>query len=580
LDEAVAVVSWLNVVAFVGLAVLALRRWRARKDGTGAWAAAGFVTLGVVVVVGRILPEEPTLLAERIVLRADIVLLLFFPYFLYRFTWDFSQPSQRLTRIVTTMTAALLLWTIALPRLPQPEEPRPAWFQMYVVAFVIHWSVLSIVVAWRLWRAGRGEPSVTRRRMQMLSLASTGITLALVLVAFAPQDSTLALVSGLLAIFSAISFALALAPPELVRVVWRRPEQLRLQEAIGSLMQLATSQQEVASRVLAPMAAIVGARGVLLRNSVGEVVGTYNVQPAVVERLEQGERPASIDGESPIVELDIPGDGSLLVWTTPYTPYFGEEELRLLRTLGALTGLALDRARLFAQEREGRLALEQANEVKANFVALAAHELRTPITTVNGVAQTLTARREQLSATQRSDIEDALVLQTARLVQLTDQLLDLSRLDAQVIRIAPRHFPVRERIEELIATTAGGRAAVVHVEIDPRLEALADPDAFDRIVSNLIANALRYGEPPVVVRAERTATDFRVCVEDHGPGVAPEFVPSLFERFTRSAATQTTAAGTGLGLAIARSYARAHSGDVTYVPAQPNGSCFELVLPA
>jgi signal transduction histidine kinase len=84
----------------------------------------------------------------------------------------------------------------------------------------------------------------------------------------------------------------------------------------------------------------------------------------------------------------------------------------------------------------------------------------------------------------------------------------------------------------------------------------------------------------VIVRAERTDRHFRLTVEDRGIGVAPDFVPDLFERFSRSDGSRANAVGTGLGLAIARSYARAHGGDLLYEDAVPHGARFQLVLPA
>ncbi len=234
-----------------------------------------------------------------------------------------------------------------------------------------------------------------------------------------------------------------------------------------------------------------------------------------------------------IVDVDV-AFGSLVVWTSRYSPYFGGEELRLLRTLGALTGLALDRSRLYAQEREARLALERADELKSNFIALAAHELRTPVTSINGVIQTLHSRGDLLEPSQRSVLRETLRDQGRRLGVLVEQLLDLSRLDAEAISIDPQLLQVRERVEELVRSTAGERARDVQVEVPEDLEASVDPAAFDRILGNLVANALRYGEPPVIVRAEQRDRHFRLAVEDRGPGVPPEFVPDLFERFTRS----------------------------------------------
>jgi signal transduction histidine kinase len=576
--EAVQIVNVVNLVVFTVLGLIALRLWRLRRDRSAAWAAASFLTLGAVVLLGRALPEHSQLLVVRILFRADIVVLLLFPYCLYRFTSAFDPPSRGLTRLVSTMTGVLVIWTVTLPRLPQSGESRPGWFTAYIVAFLIHWTALTVIVAWRLWRGGRGQPTVARRRMQLLAFAAGTITVAIVLVAATTDvHSWVAFAGAVLAGVSGVCFALGLAPPRIVRISWRTPEQERMQDAIGSLMQLATSQQEVAARVLAPMAAIVGASGVVIRNEAGEILGSHNVPESVVRELERGRQPGSVNGEAEVVEIEVAG-GSLLLWTTPYAPFFGDEELRLLRTLGALTGLALDRVRLFSQEREAKLALEHADELKSNFIALAAHELRTPVASVHGFAQTLTRLRGQLQTAQQIQLEDTLARETEKLATLVNQLLDLSRLDADVIPIEPQSLPVRKRVEAVIATAAGDRADEIEVRIDAGLEAIADAAAFDRVLTNLITNALRYGEAPILVRATCADSVFRISVEDRGPGVPPEFVPNLFERFTRSDASREWASGSGLGLAIARSYALAQQGELIYEPSEPHGARFQLVL--
>ena len=120
----------------------------------------------------------------------------------------------------------------------------------------------------------------------------------------------------------------------------------------------------------------------------------------------------------------------------------------------------------------------------------------------------------------------------------------------------------------------------VRIDIPPDLEAIVDPDAFDRVVSNLIVNALRYGDAPVRVYAEQPDRYFRLSVEDSGPGVPREFVPQLFERFTRGRRAQEGPSGAGLGLAIALQYAQAHGGELLYEDAEPHGARFKLVLPA
>jgi signal transduction histidine kinase len=476
------------------------------------------------------------------------------------------------------LTVVLVAWTFALPRIPQPGEHRPASFTAWLVVFFLHWSVLSIVSAVSLWRAGSAQPSVARQRMQFLALAIGALTVALLLAILTTnENSTLTLGSQMLATVSAAAFYLGFAPPQVLRIGWRRPEQARLQQAIASLLTFAESQEEVASRVLEPAAAIVGARAIAIRNAEGRVVAAWNVPPDAWTHLERDRNPPPLWDDAEIVDLEVPG-GSLVVWTSPYAPFFGDEELALLRTLGALTGLALDRVRLFQAERESRIALERANEVKMNFIALAAHELRTPVTTIHGFVTTLHHLSDRLSPEQRETVRHALLQQTQRMVSLVEQLLDLSRLDAETIEIAPERLRVRSQVEEIV-NVAAPDPQKVEIDVSEDTFANVDRNALDRIVTNLVTNAFRHGVPPVIVRAEQTDRHFRLTVEDRGVGVPPEFVPDLFERFTRSEHSRGAAVGTGLGLAIARLYARAHGGDLVYEDAYPNGACFRLILP-
>jgi signal transduction histidine kinase len=534
------------------------------------WAALTFAVLAVVVDAGRLLPEDPSGAFETIAERLLIALLVLFPYLLYRFSASFEPASSRLERLVGLLTIALLVWTFALPDLPEEGEARSVGFEAYLGAFVFHWTVLTAIVAFRLWRAGRAQPSVARKRMRLLAAAAVLITLALLLaIPDTAEDSVAALVIELLISVSALAFLVGLTPPTLLRIAWRRPEQNRLAEAVSGLM-AATTEHEVAERVLPAMANIFGARAVALVDEAGSLIDAHGVDPVAFAA-------ASERGEA--MEVAVPR-GSLRVWTTPYAPFFGDEELRLLQSLGALTALALDRARLFAQERRAREALERADELKTQFVALAAHELRTPVASIRGFADTIENRRDELSAEQIERLEGTLYAQIRRTAVLVEQLLDLSRLDAEVISVEPRPVDVKPRLEELVRTAAGGRADEVVVEAEEGLRAVVDPGVLDRVVSNLVVNALRYGEAPVTVSAVQTDRHFRVVVEDSGPGVDPKFVPRLFERFTRSPEARREKGGSGLGLAIARSYAHAHGGKLVYEPADPHGARFELVVPA
>jgi signal transduction histidine kinase len=566
-QQAVRVLEVLNIVAFTALALLTVRAWRERRDSGVFWAALAFATLSFVTIMGRLLPRHPGALVDHTLVRFDIAVLLVFPYLLYRFTATFEPPPRRVTLFCNAMTVSMVVFTFALPRFPEEGDAWGTAFAVYVGAFLVHWAVLSAVAAVRLWRAGREQPSVARRRMRLLAIGSGGLTIALFLAVGAGNghDGLRALTQAM-AFLTAVLFALGISPPPLLRQAWRRPEQQRLSRAVEDLMTLATTREQIVERVLQPMAEIVGARAVELRDDAGAVLGAYKRPTRHGERTEQ-------------ITLDVPG-GTISVWTTTYAPFFGSDELDLLRTLGALTGVALDRVRLFVQEHETRLALERANDVMANFVALAAHELRTPVTTIHGFVHTLNHLSDRLDEEQRQELRTALEQQTVRMASLVEQLLDLSRLDAEAVEIAPQRFRVRDKISDLVDAAAADKAKAVTVEVDDELEAEADPNAFDRIVTNLITNAFRYGEPPVIVRARQSNHHFYVVVEDRGNGVPDDFVPSLFERFSRSEGSRARAGGTGLGLAIARSYARAHGGDLLYHQAEPHGARFELLLPS
>jgi signal transduction histidine kinase len=248
-------------------------------------------------------------------------------------------------------------------------------------------------------------------------------------------------------------------------------------------------------------------------------------------------------------------------------------QLELLNAVGSFVAVLLDKAIEHSE-------LRRLSELKSEFIALASHELRTPATAVYGIAWTLVERAGTLPEEQLAELRTTLLGQANRLRTLVDQLLDLSRLEADAVRLVPERVAVRARLEELVRLVAAARAEDVVVDAPGALTAVVDPGAFDRIVSNLIANALRYGDTPVRVAATRAEDELRVAVEDRGDGVPGEFVPHLFDRFARAARSAEPAGGAGLGLAIAQSYAQAHGGYIRYEPATPKGARFELVLPS
>ena len=246
------------------------------------------------------------------------------------------------------------------------------------------------------------------------------------------------------------------------------------------------------------------------------------------------------------------------------------EAKNLLHVFGAVGGLAF--ARALEQERVIRLS-----DLRSQFIARAAHELRAPFAILHGTITTLNDQ-DDLPPEHEESLHEVLFQQTQRTTRLIDQVLDLSGLDASAVPIERERFRVRERLEDVVAPVAADRPDDVRLELPAHLVVDADPTAVERIVANLVTNALRHGRPPVTIEARQHDRHFQLSVEDRGAGVERSFVPHLFDRFSRSDAATPTE-GSGLGLAIARSYAHAHGGELVYTRAEPQGARFELVLP-
>jgi signal transduction histidine kinase len=244
-------------------------------------------------------------------------------------------------------------------------------------------------------------------------------------------------------------------------------------------------------------------------------------------------------------------------------------EVVLLTTFGTLIAAFLERAIEHGE-------LRRLNELKSQFAALASHELRTPVAAIYGAVRTLDEREHELSREQQAELRRMLSQQSKRLFELVENLLDLSRLEADSLRISPTEIEVRERLAEIVDAVFDDDGEV-RIEVPGDLRAVVDVQVFDRILWNLLTNAMRHGAPPFFVSAARTNGELSVRIEDRGSGVAEEFVGSLFDRFTRGATPSSE--GAGLGLSIAQSYARAHGGTLTYEPAKPHGASFRLILP-
>jgi signal transduction histidine kinase len=263
-----------------------------------------------------------------------------------------------------------------------------------------------------------------------------------------------------------------------------------------------------------------------------------------------------------------------------------------LLTLGAYIGLGLENARLAAHLRrsaddlDAKVAaatrhLEEMDRARATFVAIASHELRTPLTALLGFTELLSTRTFAAGEVRR--LGTIVHREAQRLARLVDDLLDLSRLERGTPPALRRSTLSPARALLNVSELFGDASARVQVDCAVAVPDIdADPDAVDRILKNLVSNALKYSPSTAAVRLCAAAdgpAQVRFLVEDRGPGIAAAALPHVFEPYYRAPGAAGTAPGTGLGLAVVKALVEAHGGSIEARSEPGRGTRIAFTLP-
>ena len=261
---------------------------------------------------------------------------------------------------------------------------------------------------------------------------------------------------------------------------------------------------------------------------------------------------------------------------------FTEDEIELVTILGRFLGSAVQNIRAYEAERATVEELRRLSALRADFVSLVSHELRSPMAAIIGSAATLRQRWRELSAEQRESFLALIELETKRLADLVGDVLDTSRIESGTFSYSFQDVDVSELIRESAALAENAQDEVVvrpHVD-EPLPLVRADRERLRQVITNLVDNAVKYSPAGAEVELLAFAENGRITVEvrDRGPGVAPEHQSLIFEKFGRVKGEHAQP-GTGLGLFIARSIAQAHGGLLEVRSAPSEGATFALVLP-
>jgi two-component system sensor histidine kinase KdpD len=252
------------------------------------------------------------------------------------------------------------------------------------------------------------------------------------------------------------------------------------------------------------------------------------------------------------------------------------DQWRVLTALAYYAALAMYRLRLEHAE-ETTEALRRADRLKDALLASVSHDLRTPLTTIKGIAHEIVSEGHARAGVIEEEAD--------RLSKLVDGLLEMSQLDAGAVSVNPEFNTVDDLVGAALQraeTVLRGHPIETRIADDEMIVGRFDFSHALRIVVNLLENAAKYSPPdaPITLTAERRNGRVELAVSDRGPGVPPSERERIFEPFYRLPGGRPDVRGAGLGLSIARRLALVQGGDVTATDRDGGGSVFVLSLPA
>jgi signal transduction histidine kinase len=272
-----------------------------------------------------------------------------------------------------------------------------------------------------------------------------------------------------------------------------------------------------------------------------------------------------------------------------YTSLSGEDErLRAITILQqkaqSLEAEIEERTRAQERLRETNDELRKAVEDRDEFLSVAAHELKTPVTVLRSFAQLLLRdiRRNGASTPERTESAlRAIEVQTGKLAHLITRLLDTAQIEAGKLRIEPVATDLVALVQSVLAQQQDGSGHAFVFDGPEQVEAMIDPVRFEQVITNLLDNAVKFSPQggTVTVELRRDNSGIRLSVTDQGVGISPDQREAVFGRF-HQAHDAHHLSGMGLGLYIAREIVELHGGCVHVEECEHPGSCFVVILPS
>jgi signal transduction histidine kinase len=534
-----------------------------------------------------------------------IAIVLAMPYLLLRLVDDFTHVRGWVKRAAELGLAAGIVATYATgPTLGLPVL-------LYVV---LYFFVLAIYCAAAFIRAARRSRGVTRRRMEAISLGSillgTGILVAGLAPLSRPDDRiVLQALQQLLSLGAGVAYYLGFAPPPILRRAWQEPELRSFLARAASLPRLPTTLDIVRELERGAASSTGTSARIGLWDEDAAKLRFWDDNDAIVE-IEAGKHLAgrafelqrSIFSTNPIRDNPDLADGyrsrnigailaapitagerrlGVLTLTAARAPIFAVSDIELAGLLADQAAVILESRALIDHAARVR-AREEATRLKEDFLSAAAHDLKTPLTTVVAQAEFL-ERRATREPNAPADITGIrrVVRESKRLAGLVGDLLDATRLEQGKL-VGEREPVDLATLAEEIATRDTNDPRICQIEANAPVVGVYDRRRVEQLLQNLIENARKYSpdRTPVTVRVWQQDGEARVSVQDSGIGIPAADLPRIFERFSRASNVDDRRFhGMGLGLFICRGIVEEHGGRIWAESAVGKGSTFHVGLP-
>lgn len=587
------------LIIFVFVAIQAMYRPR-RANIDVAMFFGGIVA---ILVVGWV-QEAFDLEYPRAVTVAVSALLMGMPYVMLRLVADFAGAPRLIMRL------AELGLLLSAGSLAFVEEPYPVW---YVEALIAYWVGLQTYVTVRFVHSARTARGVARRRLELIALGSLALAFTLfaagVGAAVTSQGDFWGVVSSVSAATSALSFLFGFVPPRTLRHGWQAPE-FRAFLARGEQLARITNLGQLAAEVERGVSNAIGSEhaALVLWNEEQQRLSAPSFPPDDTPQNGQTFPERVYASQAPSFTLNAPRDFpefaselkaygakamfgapittadrryGVIVAYTPHSPLFAEEDLSLLVLLARQIALQLW-SREAIDQAASLAAREEATRLKEDFLSAAAHDLKTPLTTLLGQTQ-LMERRIARNPERPPDREgfQRMAREALRMRALIDDLLDASRPDdvgfvtsrEPTDMLALVQDVVRDRDSALHTLVIHGDGPVVADIDEPRMR---------QVVQNLVDNAVKYSPAggEVTIRVAQADHAVELSVTDQGIGIDAADIPYVFQRFYRGAGVNDRKfGGMGLGLYLVERIVREHAGQVSVTSTPGLGSTFTVRVP-